>query len=110
MKLLFDQNVSPKLVDSLKNLFPDSVHVQDVGLDRAIDIDIWNYAKQNNFIILSKDADFVEQSLLTGYPPFVIWLRSGNCTTTDITKILTENYLIIKELIEKGKTGFLSFY
>ena len=68
MKLLLDQNLSPKLVESLKEIYPDSVHVKDIGLDRAFDDDIWIYANVNNFIIISKDADFAERSLLFGFP------------------------------------------
>ncbi len=110
MKLLFDQNISPKLVSSLKDLFPNSAHVQNLGLDKATDNEIWNYAKSNDFIIISKDADFVEHSLLLGYPPFVIWIRRGNCTTDDIIKILINNYLVIEEFMEKKKIGFLNLY
>ncbi len=110
MKLLFDQNLSPKLVEKLKDLYPDSIHVKDIALDRASDSKVWSYAKANNFVILSKDADFVELNLLRGYPPFVIWIRRGNCTTTDIEEILIKNYLMISEFLETGKNGFLNIY
>lgn len=72
MKLLLDQNISPKLVESLDDIYPGSVHVKEIGFDRALDEDIWIYAKVNNFIIISKDADFAERSLLLGFPPFVV--------------------------------------
>lgn len=110
MKLLFDQNISPKLVDCLKDLFPHSVHVQDVGLDEVTDIEIWNHARINDFIIISKDADFAERSLLFGYPPFVIWIRKGNCLTKDVVNILTENHQLIKEFIQIKKAGLLNLY
>ena len=64
MKLLFDQNISPKLVIDMNNLFPGSLHAQDLKLAKAMDNQIWDYAKKNDFIIISKDADFAERSLL----------------------------------------------
>jgi predicted nuclease of predicted toxin-antitoxin system len=66
MKLLFDQNLSPRLVTRLADLFPDSDHVYPLGLDQALDIEVWNYARDNDFILVSKDADFGEMSLLHG--------------------------------------------
>lgn len=110
MKLLFDQNISPRLVENLADLFPGSVHVQSIKLDKAQDIDIWNYAKDNDFIIITKDADFAERSLLFGYPPYVLWIRKGNCSTNEITIILTKNFELIKSFIETEKSGLLNLY
>ena len=58
MKLLFDQNLSPKLVNQLADLFPNSIHVQDAGLDTAEDTEVWDYAYTNGYLVVSKDADF----------------------------------------------------
>jgi len=80
MKLLFDQNLSPRLSRLLADIYPDSVHVRDVGLREATDSDIWDYALANGFAIVSKDTDFQQRSLLLGAPPKFIWLRVGNCT------------------------------
>ncbi|MEH2235312.1 DUF5615 family PIN-like protein [Nostoc sp.] len=78
MKLLFDENLSPKLSTRLSNLFPDSLHVRDVGMKATIDPIVWNYAKDNDLMIVSKDADMHDLSLVFGNPPKVIWLRLGN--------------------------------
>lgn len=110
MKLLLDQNVSPKLVESLNEIYPGSVHVKEIGLDRALDEEIWIYAKVNNFIIISKDADFAERSLLLGFPPFVVWIRKGNCTTSEIKNTLVENLELIKKFISASQTGLLNLY
>jgi predicted nuclease of predicted toxin-antitoxin system len=110
MKLLFDQNISPKLVDTLADLFPDSIHVKETELDKALDIDIWNFAKNNDYIIISKDADFAERSLLFGYPPFVLWIRRGNCSTGDIIRILKQNFDLIKSFVEAKQSGLLNIY
>jgi predicted nuclease of predicted toxin-antitoxin system len=80
MKLLFDQNLSPRLPGLLADIYPESVHVREVALRDADDFTIWEYAKANGFTIVSKDSDFQQRSLLDGAPPKFIWLRVGNCT------------------------------
>ena len=71
MKLLFDQNLSHKLVLRLADLFPKSVHVREVGLKEAGDLIVWEYAR-NNGLVVSKDSDFHQRSFLYGYPPKVV--------------------------------------
>ena len=80
MKLLFDQNLSPRLSRLLSDIYPNSVHVREVGLREADDSEIWEYARANGYAIVSKDSDFQQRSLLRGAPPKFIWLRVGNCT------------------------------
>lgn len=80
MKLLFDQNLSPRLPRLLADIYAESVHVREAGLRDANDIEIWEYAKAHGYAIVSKDSDFQQRSLLLGAPPKFIWLRVGNCT------------------------------
>ena len=84
MKLLFDENLSPRLVRLLNDLFPDSVHVRDVGLKAADDPVVWKYAQDYALIICSKDSDMHQRSFLLGYPPKVVWVRLGNCSTAEV--------------------------
>ena len=107
MKLLFDQNLSPKLVTRLIDLFPDSTHVQYVGLDTSADTILWRYARDNDYIIVSKDADFGEKSTIHGHPPKVIWLRHGNSSTNSVEKILTDHYSDIQTLVNNPDQGLL---
>ena len=88
MKLLFDQNLSPRLPRVLADIYAESIHVREVGLRDADDSEILAYAKANRYAIVSKDSDFQQRSLLHGAPPKFIWLRVGNCTVR-----LTENLL-----------------
>jgi predicted nuclease of predicted toxin-antitoxin system len=88
MKLLFDQNLSPRLVPQLAVEYPDSRHVSEVGLATADDQAVWTYARTNGFAIVSKDSDFQQRALLHGHPPKVIWIRLGNCTTAAIADLL----------------------
>ena len=90
MKLLFDQNVSPKLVGELADLFPNSQHVQGAGLHLSSDLEVWEYARHNDFAIVTKDEDYSVLSVSRGYPPKVIWLQLGNCTTAEISAVLRD--------------------
>jgi predicted nuclease of predicted toxin-antitoxin system len=88
MKLLFDQNLSSRLVSRLADICPKASHVSLVGLDRASDDLVWDYAGANGYTIVSKDSDFNERSVLRGIPPKVIWLRLGNSTTDKVEAAL----------------------
>ena len=72
MKLLFDQNLSPRLARRLSHLYPDSNHVFHLGLDRAPDTDIWNHARREGFAIVTKDAEFSDLCILRGFPPNIV--------------------------------------
>jgi len=78
LKLLLDENLSPRLIASVGELYPESRHVEDCGLISASDDEVWSCAAKNGFSIVSKDSDFSERSALHGSPPKVIWLRIGN--------------------------------
>ena len=88
MRLLFDQNLSHRLIGLLAAEYPGSIHVRDVGLSAADDQAVWNYAAQNGLMIISKDSDFQQRALLYGHPPKVIWVRLGNCTTAAVAGLL----------------------
>jgi predicted nuclease of predicted toxin-antitoxin system len=72
MKLLFDNNLSHKLVQRLSDIFPGSSHVMREQLDESNDQEIWLFARKNGFTIVTKDSDFNELRLLQGFPPKVI--------------------------------------
>jgi predicted nuclease of predicted toxin-antitoxin system len=110
MKLLLDQNLSPRLVSQLSDLYPGSLHVANVGLDRALDKNVWNYAQQHDCIIVTKDVDFSELSVLLGFPPKVVWMRRGNCSTKDIETILRNNYDSVKMMEDNTDTGILELF
>lgn len=98
MKLLFDQNLSPKLTEMLSDVYPGSGHVSLVGLDRASDEEVWTYARDNGYAIVTKDADFDELSQTRGFPPKVIWLQLGNCTTREIEAVLRSRRQAVEAL------------
>jgi predicted nuclease of predicted toxin-antitoxin system len=110
MKLLFDHNLSPRLVDKLAAIYPNSQHVFLLGLDQADDKILWEFAKQHEFIIVTRDADFNELGILRGYPPKVIWVRRGNCSTNQIEEILRLHLDHIQAFAENSDLGVLTLY
>jgi predicted nuclease of predicted toxin-antitoxin system len=88
VKLLFDENLSPRLVHLLSSFFPESTHVRNVSLASADNDSIWTYAQSYNFVIVSKDSDFHQRSFVKDQPPKVIWLRCGNRGTEEIADLL----------------------
>ncbi len=107
MKLLFDQNVSPWLCRGLSDLFPNSVHVREVGLREAEDATIWDYAARHGFTIVTKDADFRQRSFLLGHPPKIVWLRLGNCSTKALEALLRSRAAELKEFLADEQKSFL---
>ena len=91
MKLLFDENLSPKLPRLLRGQFPGSIHVRDCGLKGRTDQAIWEYARVNGFTLVSKDGDFYQRSLLLGAPPKLVWLCLGNCTRDQLLNLLLKH-------------------
>ena len=110
MKLLFDHNLSPALVNRLQDLYPNSNHVYRLGLDQIPDIEVWEYARKEGFLIVTKDADFSDICLLRGFPPKIIWIRRGNCKTADIEKILRSHNNDIEELNNDKIAGMLTLF
>ena len=97
MKLLLDENLSDRIINKIIYLYPDSAHVKTLALISTDDAIIWEYAKANSFVIVSKDSDFHQRSLLYGHPPKFIFLRIGNSPTSKIVPILTDNFVTIIE-------------
>lgn len=107
MKLLLDNNLSPKLVNRLASLYPDSSHVALLNLDSASDIEVWQHAKQDGYCLVTKDSDFNDLLASKGFPPKVIWIRLGNCSTNEIAELLEKQHVAITEFIQDISVGLL---
>ena len=110
MKLLLDQNLSPRLVAALVDVYPDTSHVSLLGLHCADDDAVWSFARANGYIIVTKDADFSDLSVVRGFPPKVVWLRVGNCTTGHIEALLRSHVCEIKALGTDKKNSVLTLF
>jgi predicted nuclease of predicted toxin-antitoxin system len=108
MRFLFDQNLSHRLVLLLADQFPNSVHVRDVGLEAADDELVWNYASSQGLVIVSKDSDMHQRSFLFGAPPKVVWVRLGNCSTSDVADLLRRHVQTLEEFEADEFASFLS--
>ncbi|TRZ53758.1 hypothetical protein D4S03_01270 [bacterium] len=100
MKLLFDQNISFRAVKGLKSIYPGAKQVRELKLENALDRQILEYAKNEDYTIVTFDSDFFDLTLLLGIPPKVIWFRFGNTSTDNLISILQENQSLIREFIE----------
>lgn len=107
MKLLLDQNLSPRLADKLQALYPDSTHVRNVGIHDSPDQAVWQYAASHGFSIVSKDSDFHHWSFMRGAPPKVIWIQRGNCSTEEIEALLRERRPDIEAFGSEPEAAFL---
>ena len=107
MKLLLDQNLSPRLVKRLQEFFPGCAHVRDFELESADDFDIWTFAIDEGFAIVSKDSDFHQLAFAEGPPPKIVWIQRGNCTSCDIAELLHAARGAIEEFLEEPETAFL---
>jgi len=106
-RLLLDQNLSFKITKGMREIFPDIKHVSDVNLSSADDLGIWNYAKNNNYCIVTCDSDFIDISVLNGFPPKIIWLRIGNSTTENVIINLKRKQTVIKEFLLSAENAYL---
>ncbi len=101
MKLLLDENLSRRLVPFLQNDFPGTTQVSLIGLEHANDQMIWDYARVNGFVIVTRDADFEELSALNGMPPQVIWLRMSNPSKPTTLHLLLDNRGMLEEALRE---------
>lgn len=106
-KLLFDQNLPHGLISKLADIFPDSNHTKFLSFSSTPDIQIWSYAKENGFHIITKDEDFEELSLRLSFPPKVILVRKGNCPTSILEALLREKYITIRNFLDHSEYGCL---
>jgi predicted nuclease of predicted toxin-antitoxin system len=110
MRLLFDQNLSYKLKNHFKNEFPGSCHVSDHHLIESLDNDIWNFARANNYTIVTQDIDFFEIMLVKGFPPKIIWFKKGNSSTKTVRDALNQNIASIFDFELNNDLGCLEIY
>jgi predicted nuclease of predicted toxin-antitoxin system len=110
LKLLFDQNLSRKLVTGLADIYPASSHVQFHDLQEKTDTEVWEFARASNFCIVTQDVDFAERSRLYGSPPKVVWLRCGNAPTRQVENLLRSGINAIQELLNNPNVHCLELY
>lgn len=107
MTLLFDENLSDRIIDEVADIFPESTHVKHLGLTGTEDVQIWDYAKERGFSLVSKDTDFYQRAVVFGHPPKLIWIRAGNCPTEWVSKTLRNEHEVIRQFIANATQSVL---
>lgn len=101
--LLFDQNISFRVIARIQEQFPGSKHIKDLGLMGQKDSNIWNAAKQHNLTIVTFDSDFIDLANMKGHPPKILWLRIGNTSTKGVAEKLIEKSSFILDFLQDPK-------
>lgn len=99
MNLLFDQNISFRVKKMLSGNFTGCKHVFDCKLNNSEDSDIWSYAKEKGYTIVTFDSDFYDMSLINGHPPKIIWIRTGNMSTKEVAQLINSNQKVIESFL-----------
>ncbi len=110
VKVLIDQNISFRLKIKLSALFEYVEHIKSIGFTDKDDLEIWNFARKENYFIITQDADFNDINELKGWPPKIIWLRCGNQATGELLNILLKSKAAIKQFAEDSSSGLLEIY
>ena len=106
-KLLFDNNISHRVLPRIADIFSNTTHVMLENLDESSDEKVWYFARTNNYAIVTKDSDFNDLAIYKGTPPKIIWIKLGNCKVIDIENILRKNVDAIKIFLDEPNSAIL---
>jgi predicted nuclease of predicted toxin-antitoxin system len=107
MKLLLDENLSRRLVPFLVNDYPGTSQVSLLGMEQASDMALWQFAKNEGFVIVTRDPYFQEIALVHGHPPSIIWLKTDNPGKAVTSKLLLDYREHMIQALEKDGLGII---
>jgi predicted nuclease of predicted toxin-antitoxin system len=108
MKLLLDANISWRLCSFFTEYFGECTHINKTDLSHpAKDFEIWQFAKEHGYTIITQDSDFLNFLETKGYPPKLILLKTGNINREQMKLILLQARLSIIELHNNEEYGLL---
>lgn len=110
MKLLLDENLSRRIIPSLEDHYPGSTQVALIGLEQATDHEVWQYAKEHGFVIVTRDSDYYDLSLVRGAPPQVIWLQTGNTSKQEVIDLLIRKKATLYDLLKQQELKCVELY
>ncbi len=111
--LLFDENISYRVVKCILHLFPGSEAAKRLQLTAKEDLIVWEKAKANGFTIVTYDEDYEVLNHLRGWPPKVILIRSGNLSNDEVVGLLKSKFSDICDFLldrEVNARGVLELY
>ncbi len=105
MIIWIDAHLSPAIAVWITSTFGiTSIALRDLGLRDAEDTEIFEAAKAEGVVLITKDSDFVDLANRFGAPPKIIWLRCGNTSNAQLQNILRSTLLDSLELLRSGET------
>ena len=111
MKLLLDENISWRLVVKLKSYYEEVLHISFSGLPKPIgDTQIWEYAKEHDYIIITNDSDFINLAGTQGFPPKVVLLLTGNQSSSYLYSLLIDKQIEIEALNATNDYGIVEIF
>lgn len=110
MRLLFDQNISFRVVKQPKPVLPEVIGVGEVGLLNADDYQIWEYARQYDYTVVTFDRDIPAIESVRGFPPKIIWLRTGNLVNSAVVALFMNRLDEFARFIANQRKGCLMVY
>jgi predicted nuclease of predicted toxin-antitoxin system len=87
------------VIKGIQDLFPLAKQLRELGLENYSDRSIWDFARKEDYTIVTFDSDFFDLNLILGTPPKIIWLRIGNATSEDIIQLFRQNFDLITEFL-----------
>lgn len=109
MKLLLDENLSRRVIPFILDDYPGSTQIALLG-EMAYDQEVWAYAKQNGFVIVTRDSDYLDLSALYGQPPKIVWFRSGNQSKAAVIHLLLKSKDAIEKALEHEDKACIEIY
>ncbi len=107
IRLLYDENLSASLITQLRDIFPDAIHIRELGYGGAADAQVWTLAKEHDAVLVSRDEDFRAMSGLFGPPPKVVWLDVGNARTAQVAALLRASRASVERLVADREAAYL---
>jgi predicted nuclease of predicted toxin-antitoxin system len=89
------------------DIYPDSTQVRFVDLEKKDDCEIWQFANKSNYIIVTQDSDFNDLSIINGFSPYVVWIKTGNSCVSDIENTLRVHSIIIRDFLKNQSIGII---
>jgi predicted nuclease of predicted toxin-antitoxin system len=108
VRLLFDENLSEALLARLADLYPGSLHVRALGHGGASDLDVWTLAAREGCVLVTRDEDFLQLSVVRGAPPKVVWIGLGNCSNAALANLLRSRHADIERFAAHDEATFLA--
>lgn len=99
-----DAQLSPALAPWIRETFGiPCTSLRDLGLRDATDLRIFQEARDQTAIVMTKDVDFAVLQAQRGAPPQIIWLTCGNTSNARLREVLMMHLSRVLALLSQGE-------